>query len=226
MRSKFLLALSVLFISISSSVWAEVHGVSVGTYNVFNTDSKILKLVFPPSAPIDGKPIFSKDQKTFMLRFKKSADGKRIDGVVETETGSYTLSLLPSKNLSPQVVRITGLKNPLPEVKNNTNPNAEFIPVLASIAQGETPKSYQKIKVNEIIDYGNFLAYPVKAYSNNEFNVVKYKLVLKEHVKSPVVLDASQFYRQGIRASMPMSNLRITKTHPAYIVLVSEVVDG
>lgn len=192
------------------------QSVSIGGYNMISTDSRILKIVFPPESPIEGKPIFSDDHKTAMIRFSDDAEGKAINGVIETVTGKYILNLRPTARISPQVIRI-GNENPSFEKGDSSNPNMEFIPVISAILQGELPRGYQKESYAEVVDYGKFKAYPISSYTNNKFVAIQYELVATGSKFFKV--EASQFYELGVKAVQLDDNLISTDNKPKLIVV-------
>ncbi|MBE0470137.1 MAG: hypothetical protein IBX55_11605 [Methyloprofundus sp.] len=210
-RNAFIISLSLLFSS--QSVMSQ--GVSIGSYNMISADSRILKIVFPPDTPIEGNPIFSDDSKTAMVRFSDKAEGQVVNGVLETVSGKYILSLKPNSIIPPQVIRIGGAGVSL-EIGDASNPNILFIPVVSSVAQGIQPRGYQETKVNEVLNYGAFKAYPQKSYSNNRFEVIRYKLISKER---SVQVEASQFYAAGVKA-VHIDSSTISPEHESTLIVV------
>ena len=219
MNFKRMIGVTILSVCFIGSVsLAHARPVSIEGYNIITSPEPIKKIVFPDNAKLKGKPIFSADYKSVLVSFSKQSEGKVYYVNIETKDGIFKLKLEPTSSVSPQVVHVGGERSGLPVAKDS-NPNRLFIPIIASIVNGKSPKGYRESFPPDI-DYGMFDAVVERAWENSNFEIILYRLVPKSNIT--LNIDPSQFYEKGVRA-VSLSDKRVKQDASTKLIIVREV---
>ncbi|QHS09083.1 type-F conjugative transfer system secretin TraK [Sinimarinibacterium sp. NLF-5-8] len=185
--------------------------VPVDVYSVLQFGQPIAKAVFPPNAPLEGKPYFMSDNRVLLLMMQSGADP--VQTVIQLEDGSMrVIDLVPKPGASGSI-KVPGTEAPIqvpdpvvPRVPAARNPGAGVIPVLSSILRGAQPDGWQEAALTKkqvrshLLRYDRVQATPLRAWVSGNMQVLEYRV---EAVKGQAsTLDPSQFYRPGVMAAV------------------------
>lgn len=195
--------------------------VSITEYNLIKFGQPISKVVFPPSAPIQGKPVYVGENKTVMVKLSPDAT-EPMQVVIELADGStHQLTLVPEKGLAGQTISVGGTAAPqLSTAGLGNNPNARYVAVLSSVLAGDVPASYERAKtLPAILVYDRLVAIPVMAMINDtdSTELVQYTVRAKDGMPSD--LDPSQFYSPNVGAVV-LSDTSVSLEHEAKLYIV------
>ena len=193
--------------------------------NHFIFPSAITNLIFPPNAPVEGKPVYLNGNTQVLIQFQRGAD-KAVQMIAETETGRVTKLYVHPRPINGITYRVdgareAGAKQPKTASKSGDpamgSPHGEDIEMLKRAVQGDIPSDFDAIALPRPTRFDRFTVVPLAGWSNGSRRIMSFSLVAVPG-KTAIVSDP-QFYRPGITAVMLTGDHVDESTNPKLFVI-------
>lgn len=219
--------------------------VSDSQLNRFVFPEAVEGVFFPEGAPLPEcgdkagpmdpcKPIFLNGKRVMLLQLRAGAKGP-IQMMTQLASGRFV-----DMNLSPvagpaAVVRIDGAEDGASDARlaasrrsaagvegsAAANPSEQYVAMLSKFAAGAIPDGFDPVKVGAPVRFEHFDVIPLATWDNGA-NLRAHLLQVKAHGSSPVLINASLFRNENVRA-LALDRETITNSAPAQLYLLEFV---
>lgn len=198
--------------------------VSDRDFNQFVFPSPIAQLIFPPGAPIEGKPVYMAGNTQVLVKVQRGED-KPIQMVVELESARVAKLYLKPRPINGITYRHEGARDAgAPAAVRQSAagegpaaPHAEDIELLKRAVAGQIPPEFETVALPRPTRFDKFTVVPLAGWSNGTRRILNFSLVAVPG--KTAVVASPQFYRQGITAVMLTGDHVDESTNPQLFVV-------
>lgn len=191
--------------------------------NRFVFGTPITNLVFPPNAPVVGKPTYLANNTQVLVQLRRGED-KPVQMLVELDNERVVTLYLKPRPGNGVVYRHEGARDTgtagaasRAAAGGDPAPRGEDIELLKRVVGGDVPGEFEPIALPRPTRFDKFTVVPLAGWSDGNRRVLSSSLVAVPG--KTAVVASPQFYRQGITAVMLTGDHVDESTNPQLYVV-------
>lgn len=189
--------------------------------NRFVFGTAITNLVFPPNAPVVGKPTYLANNTQVLVQLRRG-DDKPVQMLVELDNERVVTLYLKPRPGNGVVYRHEGARDSGTAAASRSAggdaaPRGEDIELLKRMVAGDVPGEFEPIALPRPTRFDKFTVVPLAGWSDGNRRVLSFSLVAVPG--KTAVVASPQFYRQGITAVMLTGDHVDESTNPQLYVV-------
>ena len=191
--------------------------------NRFVFGAPITQLIFPPNAPVEGKPTYMANNTQVLVKLRRGED-KPVQMLVELDNERVVTLYLKARPINGVTYRHDGARDTGTAAaasrqasSGEAAPRGEDIELLKRMVAGDVPGEFEPIALPRPTRFDKFTVVPLAGWSDGNRRVLSFSLVAVPG--KTAVVASPQFYRQGITAVMLTGDHVDESTNPQLYVV-------